>query len=165
LPVSKRILIYAFGNPGRQDDGLGNRLVDELEPWLAEKGFRHVELESNYQLNIEDADNIAGKDLVVFVDASIEDIEDFHFGVVEPSEGRSEFTMHAASPAFILALCIKLYGKHPDTFLLQIRGYEWEFNEKLSDGAAQNLASALAFIKRRLELDDFRKYLSDLPNH
>ncbi len=161
MPPKKRILIYAFGNPGRQDDGLGNRLVEELEPWLGECGYDHVELESNYQLNIEDADNIAERDIVVFVDASIEDIEDFHFGLVEPSEGRSEFTMHAASPAFILALCIKLYQKHPETYLLQIRGYEWEFLEELSTKTTQNLASALTFIKERITREDFGQSLSD----
>ena len=156
-----RILIYAFGNPGRQDDGLGNHLVEELEPWLKEESFDQVTTESNYQLNIEDADNIKDRDIVVFVDASIEDIDDFHLGIVEPSEGRSEFTMHAASPAFILALCIKLYRKHPETYLLQIRGYEWEFLEKLSPKAEQNLHLALDFIKGRITKEDFGANLSE----
>jgi len=161
LLPKKRILIYAFGNPGRQDDGLGNRLVEELDPWLLEKGHDHVTTESNYQLNIEDADSIKDKDIVVFVDASIEDIDDFHLGIVEPSEGRSEFTMHAASPAYILALCIKLYQKHPETYLLQIRGYEWEFLEKLSSRAEQNLSKALVFIRERITQQDFRAKLSE----
>ena len=155
MPAEKSILIYAYGNPGRQDDGLGNRLVAELEPWLFERGIDNVELESNYQLNIEDADNIRDKDVVVFIDASIEDIGDYHLGNVEPSEGRSEFTMHAASPAFILALCIKLYNKHPETWLLQIRGYEWEFQEGLSARAAKNLKSAIAFLKSKIESGNF----------
>ena len=161
MPPEKRILVYAFGNPGRQDDSLGNRLVEELEPWLEEQGLDQVELESNYQLNIEDADNIRDRDIVVFVDASTEDIDDFQLDLVEPSEGRSEFTMHAASPAYILALCIKLYEKHPETYLLQIRGYEWEFLEKLSPRASLNLASALAFIKERILRQDFSHWISE----
>ena len=160
MTSKKQILIYAFGNPGRQDDGLGNRLIEELEPWLKEKGHDQVSTESNYQLNIEDADNIKDRDIVVFVDESIEDIDDFHLGLVEPSEGRSEFTMHAASHAFILALCIKLYRKHPETYLLQIRGYEWEFQEKLSSRAEQNLSLALDFIKERIRQEDFRLIIS-----
>lgn len=160
MTSEKRILIYAFGNPGRQDDGLGNRLVEELEPWLKEEGFDQVATESNYQLNIEDADNIKDRDIVVFVDASIEDIDDYHLGIVEPSEGRSEFTMHAASPAYILALCIRLYQKHPETYLLQIRGYEWEFLESLSTRAEQNLALGLAFIKKRITREDFGENIS-----
>ncbi|MCK4749100.1 MAG: hydrogenase maturation protease [Bacteroidales bacterium] len=146
----KRILIYAYGNPGRQDDGLANSLVEALEPWLSEKGFGHVRTESNYQLNMEDADAIAGQDIAVFVDASIEDIDDIHFGPVEASEGKSEFTMHASSPAYVLALCQKIYKKFPETYLLQIRGYEWEFTEGLSAQAEKNLGLALEFIKEKI---------------
>ena len=69
MSPKKRILIYAFGNPGRQDDGLGNRLIEKLEPWLKEKGFDRVATESNYQLNIEDAYTLKDKEVVVFVDA------------------------------------------------------------------------------------------------
>ena len=146
----KRILIYAYGNPGLQDDGLGNFLVEAIEPWLTEKGLKNVKLESNYQLNIEDADAIAEKDLVVFVDASTEDIEDIHFAPVMASEGRSEFTMHAASPAYVLALCNKIYNRFPETYLLQIRGYEWEFKEGLSEAAQENLELALEYIKQMI---------------
>ena len=152
----KQILIYAYGNPGRQDDGLGNCLADELQAWIIDEGLLHVELESNYQLNIEDAYTISEKDVVIFVDASIEDIEDIHYEVVEPSGGRSEFTMHAASPAYVLALCHKIYNQHPETYLLQIRGYEWEFKEGLSERAEKNLALALDFIKTRLRQANFR---------
>ena len=146
----KRILIYAYGNPGRQDDGLGNCLIEALDPWLEEKGLSHIRTESNYQLNIEDADAIAGVDIAVFVDASIENIEDIHFGPVEPSEGKSEFTMHAASPAYVLALCQKIYSKFPETYLLQIRGYEWEFKEGISSKAEKNLGKAVEFIKAKI---------------
>ena len=150
MSPSKRILIYAYGNPGRQDDGLGNRFVEEMGQWIREQNIKNIELESNYQLNIEDAANISDKDLVIFVDASVEEIDGIHFSPVEPSEGRSEFTMHAASPAFVLALCHKIYNKHPETHLLQIRGYEWEFREVLSDRAKRNLYKALRFLKNYL---------------
>ncbi|KPK81373.1 MAG: hypothetical protein AMS27_15510 [Bacteroides sp. SM23_62_1] len=146
----QRILIYAYGNPGRQDDGLGNRFVEEMEKWIRENNILNVELDSNYQLNIEDAVKISDKDLVFFVDASTEQIEDIRYAPVEPSEGRSEFTTHAASPAFILALCIKLYHKHPETYLLQIRGYEWEFKVGLSEKAEKNLSKAVEFMKAKL---------------
>ena len=150
MPDPKRILIYAYGNPGRQDDGLGNRFVEELEEWIREKKISNVELESNYQLNIEDAHLISDKDLVIFIDASIEEIDGIHFSMVEPSGNHSEFTTHAASPAFVLALCHKIYKKYPETHLLQIRGYEWEFKEVLSERAKRNLAKALRFIKEFL---------------
>lgn len=147
----KRILIYAYGNPGRQDDGLGNRLVEEMGKYTGENNLCNVELESNYQLNIEDALKISEKDFVIFVDASTEKIKDIHFSTVNPSESRTEITTHAASPAFILALCEKLFNKHPETYLLQIRGYEWELREELSEKAEKNLEKAVEFIKGKLE--------------
>ena len=147
MDVPERILIYAYGNPGRQDDGLGNRFVEELEKWVRDNQISGIEFESNYQLNIEDAANISDKDIVIFADASEEEIEDIHFSAIEPSEGKSEFTTHAASPSFVLALCIQLYNKHPKTFLLQIRGYEWGFKEGLTEKAEKNLEKALEFLK------------------
>jgi len=107
-------------------------------------------LESNWQLNIEDSLKISDKEIVIFVDASNEDIEDIHFSPVEPSEGKSDFTTHSASPSFVLALCIQLYGKHPETYLLQIRGYSWEFQEGLSEKAEKNLQKALDFLKKKV---------------
>ena len=150
MHAAESILIYAYGNPGRQDDGLGNRLIEELDKWIESQGIEGIELESNWQLNIEDALKIADTDIVIFIDASNEDIEDIDFSVVEPSEGRSDFTTHSASPSFILALCIQLYGKHPKTWLLQIRGYSWEFQEGLSEKAEKNLLKALEFLKGKL---------------
>jgi len=151
LDIPERILIYAYGNPGRQDDGLGNRFAEELGKWINDKNIQGIETESNYQLNIEDSLTIADKDIVIFVDASNEDIEDILFSVVEPSEGKSEFTTHSASPAFVLALCIRLYDKHPKAYLLQIRGYEWEFKEGLSAKAEKNLQKALEFVEGILQ--------------
>jgi hydrogenase maturation protease len=144
------ILIYGYGNPGRQDDGLGNSFVEEIDKWIKEEKLTHIETDSNYQLNIEDADVIKDMEYVLFVDASIEDIDDFSLTRVDPSESHIEFTMHAVSTSFILDLCIKLYNKHPKTYLLHLKGYEWEFQEGLTDAAKENLEKALAFIKAKI---------------
>ena len=72
MTLEKTVLIYGYGNPGRQDDGLGNEFVEIMEKWIADEGIKNVFTDSNYQLNIEDADTISSKDIVVFVDATIE---------------------------------------------------------------------------------------------
>ena len=77
---TQKILIYGYGNPGRQDDGLGVLLAEEIERWSAEKGFVNIHTDSNYQLNLEDADALAKHDLVIFADASREDIDTFTIG-------------------------------------------------------------------------------------
>ncbi len=150
LPFRKT-LIYGYGNPGRQDDGLGNAFVEEMALWVRREKVQDVGLESDYQLNIEDALTIAAVEVVIFVDASIEeDISNFRLTRVMASEATIEFTMHAVSPSFILDLCHKLYQKEPDTFLLHIRGYEWEFKEGITPKARQNLQKALVFLKSHL---------------
>jgi hydrogenase maturation protease len=54
-----KILVYGIGNPGRQDDGLGILFAEKIEEWLQNQGFINVEVTSNYQLNIEDAEKIS----------------------------------------------------------------------------------------------------------
>lgn len=141
-----KILVYGYGNPGRQDDGLGVALISRLEQWITESNLQHIDADTNYQLNIEDAAAIHPYDEVVFVDASMEDIHDFDFSEVKPDNARVEFTMHAVSPAFVIDLCRKIYGKSPKARLLHIKGYEWEFEEQLSPPARDNLNKAFEFL-------------------
>lgn len=146
MPEKGKILVYGYGNPGRQDDGLGVALISRLEQWITESNLQHIDADTNYQLNIEDAAAIHPYDEVVFVDASMEDIHDFDFSEVKPDNARVEFTMHAVSPAFVIDLCRKIYGKSPKARLLHIKGYEWEFEEQLSPPARDNLNKAFDFL-------------------
>lgn len=148
----KKILFYGYGNPGRQDDALGISFVDEIENWVNAKQITNIDFESNYQLNIEDAEKISNYDLVIFADASLEPIENFAFTEVEPNDAQVEFTMHAVSVSFVVDLCQKIYGKGPKAFLIHIKGYEWDlnFDRGLSEKAKENLKQALEFTKKKL---------------
>jgi hydrogenase maturation protease len=145
-----KILIYGFGNPGRQDDGLGNAFVERMEQWVNYRGLEGFEFDSNYQLNIEDAAGISDKDLVVFADASVEDIEDFILTQVD-ADTKVAFTTHAASPGYIVQLCRDIYNRIPPTYLLHIKGYEWHFREGLTGKAVENLEKAVDMMKRKLQ--------------
>lgn len=144
-----QILIYGYGNPGRQDDGLGNAFVEKMKFWVEKEGLSGFEFDSNYQLNIEDAASIAEKDLVIFVDASIEKIEDF---LLTPIDEKTDvaFTSHSASPGYIFYLSKELFGKQPPAYLLHIKGYHWDFAEGLSDKAKENLEKAFSAMKNIL---------------
>ncbi len=150
MSSEKRILIYGYGNPGRQDDGLGAAMISMVDNWLEQNKLSGVETDTNYQLNIEDAASVAAYDKIIFVDASVEDIEAFSFTEVKPSDARVEFSMHAVSPAFVMDLCQKLYAHCPEAHLLHIRGEEWEFREELSAAARQNLQLAFRFLTQYL---------------
>ncbi len=138
---NKKILVYGFGNPGRQDDGLGPAIIERLE----NEGIHGIETDCNYQLNIEDAYFVAENDIVVFVDASINAEEPFSFERIEPSS-EITFTTHSMSPQSVLALCAELYEKKLDAYVLGIRGYEWDFEVALTSKAQKNFDEAYSFL-------------------
>ena len=145
-----KILVYGYGNPGRQDDGLGNALVEKLE----QAHLPGVEFDSNYQLNIEDADNISGFDAVIFVDASKDTEPPFKFSKIEPSS-EIRFTTHSMAPESVVALCQDIYNKIPHSYLLAIPGYEWEeMNFGLTSKALENLDKAYDFVYNLLKDPD-----------
>ncbi len=150
--MDKKILFYGYGNPGRQDDALGIRFIEQMQTWVEEKGYKNIFFDSNYQLNIEDADTISGFDIVFFIDASMESIESFSITEVEQSNAQVEFTMHAISPGVILSLCKQIYENIPQVYLIHIKGYEWEleFDKGLTNKGEKNLLATLKFMQKKL---------------
>ncbi|MCP4129579.1 MAG: hydrogenase maturation protease [bacterium] len=142
-----KILVYGYGNLGRQDDGLGIELVSRLE----QAQIPGVDFDSNYQLNIEDAENIAPYDAVIFVDASMDAEPPFTFSKISPAM-EITFTTHAMAPDSVVALCHDMYGKYPPSYVLAIPGYEWEMmKEGLTEKAVQNLEKAVSFMQAQLK--------------
>jgi hydrogenase maturation protease len=140
-----RILVLGYGNPGRQDDGLGPAAVAEIERFE----WPNLTAYDNYQLNIEDAMDVAAHDLVWFIDAAKTGPSPYAVHDVSPASA-IEFTSHIVRPEAILAIARQCYGGSPPAFLLAIRGYEFEFIEALTPGAADNLRSALAMLTERI---------------
>ena len=139
--LASKILVLAYGNPGRRDDGLGPALAAALE----RLDLPGVTIDSDYQLTVEDAAAIAEHDVVVFADADCAGPEPFTFRRVVPEAGVG-FSSHSVSPQGVLGLAAGLLGAQPTGYVLGIRGYEFnEFGEGLSARAEANLAAALRF--------------------
>ena len=145
-----QILVYGIGNPGRRDDGLGPELVRILEEWSRQVKTEGIFFDSNYQLNVEDAEIISRYDMVIFADASVEDIRNFTLTRLTEEDGVT-YTTHAASPGYILKLCHELFGKKPGAYLLHIKGYEWDFRAGLTKQARENLVQAAEFMQEYLD--------------
>ena len=146
IEISKPILIYGCGNPGRQDDGLGPALVAELEAWAQTEGLSGIVFDSNYQLNVEDALTVAESRAVVFVDATKEGKAPFEFRPLAP-QNEIAFSTHAMSPESVLALAAELYDARPPAWMLAIRGFEWEPTEAPTPAGLANLAAARGFLQ------------------
>jgi len=142
---SPRVLVLGYGNPGRQDDGLGPALAVGIDIL----GYPNLTALDNYQLNIEDAIDVAAHDIVWFVDAAKAGPSPYAVHMLSPAAS-IEFTSHIVRPEAILAIALQCYGGSPQAFMLAIRGYEFEFVEELTPGAEHNLRDALAMLVDRI---------------
>lgn len=146
--LNGRLLFYGIGNVGRQDDGLGIRLIENLESVATSE---NIQFQSNYQLNVEDALDISTFDVVIFVDATVEPqaIAPFDLREIKPA-AEIAFSTHAMSLEGILALSDQFYGKVPRAFVLTLPGYHWEIIDELSPEAHINLAKTTTVLKEKL---------------
>jgi hydrogenase maturation protease len=143
--LGSRILILGYGNPGRQDDGLGPAAAAEID----RLGWPNLTAIDNYQLNIEDAMDVAEHDIVWFIDAAKTGPAPYQVLDVTPAAS-IEFTSHIVGPKALLAIAQQCYGGSPRAFLLAIRGYKFEFIEALTPSATDNLRAALAMLTDRI---------------
>ncbi len=145
------LLLYGYGNPGRCDDGLGVAFAERIQL----RGLEGITVETNYQLNAEDALEASHHDIVLFADASHTVADDFRLSRLMP-EGEVSFTTHAMSPGSVLALCRELYDKQPEAYLLELRGYQWDMAEELSPEGVGVLEKTVSFMEPLLRTGDFR---------
>jgi hydrogenase maturation protease len=146
LAENGAVLVVGYGNPGRQDDGLGPEIVQELE----QLKLPGLTLEADYQLSIEHAADLEQSDKVIFVDAAVQGPEPFEVKRLEAVRN-IEFTSHALGPEAVLAICRDTYKRVPEALLVAVRGYSFEFAEGLTDKARENKSKALEFIKNLID--------------
>jgi hydrogenase maturation protease len=136
-------LVLGWGNPGRGDDGLGPALAE----LLGERAIAGVEVESDYQLQVEDAADCARHERVIFVDADRSGLEPFSCRRLAPTTSALSFSSHSVSPGGLLALTRELFGREPEAWLVGVRGYEFDsFHEGLSRRARTNLNAAADYL-------------------
>lgn len=138
-----RILVIGYGNPGRQDDGLGPAVVRAIDGL----GWSNVSTLDNYQLTIEDAVDVAAHDMVWFVDAACRGDEPYAIHCLSPSLDIT-FTSHLVKPQTVLAIADQQFCRCPEAWLVSVRGYEFGFHEGLSDRAHDNLTATVALLRR-----------------
>ena len=148
-------LILGWGNPGRRDDGLGPALAAAV----AADAPAGVTVDTDYQLQVEDAAELARHARVLLVDADRSGGEPFTLRRLAPGSGSLAFSSHSVTPQALLALSRDLFGSVPETWLMGIRGYEFdEFGEGLSPRAGANLAAATTFVRAALDAGAFHEF-------
>jgi hydrogenase maturation protease len=132
------LVVFAAGNPSRGDDALGPLLMAELEA-LA---LPDVHLVSDFQLQIEHALDLDGRDLALFIDAGTGTPAPFLFRETGPLTGQAP-NSHALAPEAVLQVYADIrHTRPPPAFVLCVRGEEFELGGYLSAAARQHLSAA-----------------------
>lgn len=144
------VLVFGWGNPSRGDDALGPMFVQRLRA-IVDPG--QVECLEDFQLQVEHALDLAGRERILLVDASIRCAAPFELTHLEAARDAS-FSTHALSPRALLQVFADLHGINAaPCLLLAIRAERFELGEPPSQAALSNLASALTWGARWVKPD------------
>ncbi len=160
-----RILVIGYGNPSRQDDGVGLAVVNGLRTRMGQArldegddGFDDLghRLDTLFlqQLSPELVDTLIDYDHLVLVDA--------HFGIypelvhhadLDPQAGAA-IVSHHFKPGALLALARQLYGRSPSGELISVRGHAFDFTSELSPDTATGVAQVVEELAARFGRPD-----------
>ena len=151
--LSRKVIVIGYGNPAREDDGLGPSVAEAIEK-LEIDG---VTVESDYQLNVEDSAAVAEHDVVIFVDASVSGSEPFCFSQLTPKV-QDSFSSHSVEPEAVLGLAQELFNAGTQAYMLAVRGYSFDmFEENMTEKAIENQQKAVDFLASLLHAKSFDK--------
>ena len=150
VPGMKPLLLIGYGNPLRQDDGLGWCIAIAMESL----GLPGLQVVATQQLTLELATPIAMAENVVFVDATYGDsatpppppvIEPLCFQPQAPDLAPQALS-HQLTPQVLLLLAGQLYGHQPAALQLLVPG-QWDgHGEGFSPIAAAAMARAITLL-------------------
>lgn len=152
----QKILVIGYGNPDREDDGVGWHVLQKLsdhfgQPVMALDGgvfepSHNPQLIFVLQLTPEMAESVAEYDFVCFVDAHTGAYaDDVRLAPLKPGYQASPFTHHF-SPESCLELAQALYGRAPTGLVVSVRGYRFGYHTELSPQTAPLVQTAVAQI-------------------
>jgi hydrogenase maturation protease len=134
--ATPRILVIAYGNPLRSDDGLAWRAAEKL----AQLEFpENVEIVTHDQLTPELALAASEISFVLFLDAARPGMPgEIVSAEIRPERQPSIFT-HDFSPGAILSTAEELYGHCPEALALSLVGECFDHGETLSDKVKESM--------------------------
>lgn len=142
------VAVFAIGNRSRGDDSAAPVLLDRLQAWLGSEGLSQgFELFEAYQLQPENALDLAGRRLALFIDAS----RALQGGVAlrEEAPRAGLAASHALAPAALLDVYGKLgLGPPPPAFVMEVGASRFELGEGLSREAESAVAQAWPLLRR-----------------
>ncbi|MFZ0932034.1 MAG: hydrogenase maturation protease [Syntrophobacteraceae bacterium] len=153
------VLILAYGNSLRRDDGSGYVLADLVERMITEAGLE-VERIDSHQLEPELALDISREKItsVLFIDTRAlpetpnEDDLRVQFRRVVSAKIASPGIGHHLNPQVLLAYSRYLFNKEPPAWLITVPGTDFDHGEGLSETARKAIDSAPAILSELIPL-------------
>ncbi len=144
------VVVFAIGNPSRGDDALGPLLLERLAQWLAAQArAEQFELIDDFQLQIEHALDLQDRRLALFIDAGCATPAPFRFYSIAPASFAATSSTHALPPEGVLDVYRQVEGREPPpSFVLCVRGEEFELGAELSGLAKEHAERCWAHLKR-----------------
>jgi len=145
-----RVHVIGYGNPFRQDDGVGHVLAPQVAAWLEGRG-ETVTLHLDHQLLPEVAADLADAEMVLFVDASVSVVSSevgYMFVPVVPDGGSESLNIHSFGPGWILRLAEELGHPLREAWMLSVSGVSFDFDDALTPECVERVVAAFAAFRK-----------------
>jgi hydrogenase maturation protease len=143
------VLVIAWGNPLREDDGVGWHVLEALRAARPRPGGHVFRLRHAHQLTPELAEPVSHAAGVVFVDARRDGTPGtVRCEPVAPSAGSNPLA-HTLGPSGLLLLAEQRYGRAPRAVVISVTGACFAFGEGISPCVRRAIPRALRAVLRQ----------------
>lgn len=145
--MRERVLVIGYGNPLRQDDGVGLRVAELLAAGPLPAA---VEVLAAHQLTVELAEPLSRAERALFIDCRCGNRPGAF--ALEPAEavGGPVSLSHHLQPGALLTAAREWYGRAPHAEVLAVAGAEFGFGEGLSRELREALPAIVAHVQHLL---------------
>lgn len=140
-PTAVSTLVIGYGNPLREDDGVGWAVAERLQ---AEGVCAGITAVASHQLLPELADIIHTAAYVIFVDATVAGKPGAIRMTTVTPDGRGPAASHQMSPAVLLYYAQELYGRCPPATLITVTGQAFGYRQGLTPLIEGKVAAIVA---------------------
>lgn len=140
-----RILIIAFGNPLRGDDGVAWHAADLLRERLS---WDEVQIVCAHQLTPELAECVSQAAGAIFLDARQNGKPGYVSWTRVVQRPGNIYGTHMLTPTQLTALSYALYGNWTDAYEVSVTGESFTHGEALSDNVKRSLPQMIDLVDR-----------------
>lgn len=136
----RSICIVGVGNTLRSDDSVGAYICH-----LLKKHNAPVTIITTHQLDIAMTETISKFDVVVFVDAAINE-DEFSFYPLNDTVHQPQSSSHHINAAMLASLARQLFGATTQFYLCAVGATNFELGSRLSEKTKQHANAAAAML-------------------